>query len=305
MVTPEFLRPGDRIAMISPATRVKTEYVEGAQRFLSRRGYRAEIAPHAIGAPAGSFAASLSDRLDDFMTALTDREVKVIFCNRGGYGVQQLLPLIPPRLVAENPKWIVGFSDISAFHALWNAAGVRSLHAPMAKHLTEHPDSVYTATLMDILEGRKASGITADGDSRNREGAVTGTLGGGNLAVLDGLAATTFDLLNADPGRPDILFIEDIAENIYKVDRMLTRLWLTGALRRAKALIVGEFTEYKEDLNYSTMYDMIHDRITTLGVDIPVAYGFPVGHGARNFPLMEGADVKVEITKEKICLSYL
>lgn len=302
---PAYLRKGDKIAMISPATKVKREYVEGAFRRFEKEGYCPVIMPAAVGEPSGSFAGTLEGRVADIETALLDKEVKLIFCNRGGYGVQQLLPYLDPRFIRDNPKWIAGFSDISALHALWMSAGVQSLHSPMAKHITMLPDNSYTDMFFNAIRGEKIC-VTAEGNPLNVSGEeIIGKLGGGNLAVLDGLASTFYDMFEEYSWCPDILFIEDIGEPIYKVDRMLTRLYIAGVFHRIKALIVGRFTEYGEDLNYPSMEEMISKRLKIMGVNIPVAFGFPVGHVDDNATMIEGAEVKLNISPKETQLIYL
>lgn len=304
-IKPAYLRKGDKIAMISPATKVKREYVEGAFRRFEKEGYCPVIMPAADGEPSGSFAGTLEGRVADIKTALLDKEVKLIFCNRGGYGVQQLMPYIDQQIIRDNPKWIVGFSDISALHALWMSAGVQSLHAPMAKHITMLPEDPYTDMLFSAFRGEKICVIT-DGNPLNVPGEeIVGKLGGGNLAVLDGLASTSNDIFGNYSWCPDILFLEDIGEPIYKVDRMLTRLYMTGVFDRVKALIVGRFTEYGEDLNYPSMEEMISRRLKIMGVNIPVAFGFPVGHVDDNATMIEGAELKLNISPKETQLIYL
>lgn len=294
MIQPERLRKGDAVAFLTPATEIRPEYVRGAEEFFRRRGYDARVYPHAYGPRDGSFAANLDGRLTDLEEAILDPDVKLIFCNRGGYGCQQLLAARPAerwiRLVRENPKWILGFSDISALHALWNTAGVMSIHASMAKEFTEHPDGAPVAETMAILvEGaHKAPELIGEPCEYNIHGEAEGELVGGNLAVLDGLAATPFDVLSEDFLRGKILFIEDVGEKIYKVDRMLTRLAMTGALHAVAGIAIGIFTDYTPDRNYRTMEEMIADRLRLLGVRCPVAYRLPIGHIDAQLPVVCG-----------------
>lgn len=305
-IRPVSLHPGDKVAILSPSSAVNEEYVLGAAGFLRKRGYEPEIMPFAIGKVRGSYAASLEDRAEDFRNALTDPSIRAILCARGGYGAVHLLPLVPPSLVAANPKWLVGFSDISALHALWRRAGVMSLHAPMAKHLTlEGQDHKATCSLFNILEGGISVEYDVSPHSFNRPGEAEGLLLGGNLAVLNGLAATPFDLLSGEDAKGMILFIEDISEAIYAVERMLMRLWLSGALAKYAAIVVGRFTEYHPDRNHSSMEEMIDRFLTNAGVDIPVAFGFPAGHVADNMPLVEGAPAKLIVGPDRVILKQM
>ncbi|MCM1153555.1 MAG: LD-carboxypeptidase [Muribaculum sp.] len=301
MIYPDKLAAGDKVALVSVATKVKKEYVEGAERWFADHGMEPVVMPYAAGSESGSFASLLTRRINDFMTALLDPEIKCIFCNRGGYGVQQILPVLNTDVIAKNPKWLVGFSDISALHAAWARAGVMSLHAPMAKHLTLHPDDYCSDQEYRILCGETPGGeegYRAEANILNFRGEAAGILIGGNAAVLNGLASTPFDVLTPDFAAGKILFLEDIGENIYEIDRILTRLYMAGTLQSAAGLIFGHFTDYGEDLNYATMEEMIHHRLQALGIHLPTAFGFPAGHKDDNLPLILGAEVSLRVNEE-------
>ncbi len=306
-VTPAPLRKGDTIALISPSTTVKEEYVAGAVEMLIREGYKVRVMSGANGPSSGSYAAAFDVRLTDLREALADPEVRCILCTRGGYGAVHLLPHLSPDEICRDPKWIIGFSDISALHALWLRSGVKSIHAPMAKHLTLLPrEDRSTTILMDILKGVRGMDYTLPSHPMNIQGECTGRLQGGNLAVLNGLAATPYDILDAAPDEDVILFLEDISEAIYAVERMLYRLLLAGVFRRIKALIVGQFTEYRPDRNFSSMEEMISTFLRVNGVTrLPVVFDFPVGHVDFNLPLIEGAQVSLKVTDKDVTLRSL
>lgn len=299
IVFPRSLTAGDKVAIISPASPVQEEFIDQAVDYLRVRSFEPVVFPHAKGPKSGSYAADFPGRLDDFIAAYTMPDIKAIVCTRGGYGAVHLLPHIPGNLLRENPKWIVGFSDISALHALSLSQGVASIHGPMTKHFT--PENPEAEEVMGILKGEGMPEIVTIGDNYlpdNQEGVAEGILIGGNLAVLDGLAATPFDLFVRALDEDAVIFIEDIAEPIYKVERILYRLLMQGVLTKAKGLVIGQFTEYKPDANYSSMEKMISDflkrnRLTQL----PVGYGFPIGHIEGNHPVIEGQRVRLECEK--------
>ncbi|MDE6393205.1 MAG: LD-carboxypeptidase [Muribaculaceae bacterium] len=296
---PALLSPGDRIAVVSPASEVNPDYIDGAVRFLESEGFRPFVAPHAKGPAAGSYAAPDSGRLADLTDAWSDPSVRAILCARGGYGCCRLIDRIPLRLIADNPKWLIGFSDISILHALSLKAGVMSLHAPMARHLTLLPADHYcTRAMMRILTDGLPVEYIAPAHPLNRTGQAEGMLAGGNLAVINGLAATPFDPLDSD--KPLILFIEDISEAIYAVERMLIRLRLAGRLDSIKGLVVGHFTEYRPDRNHPDMETMISRMLGD--VPFPVAFGFPAGHTDDNLPLPLGAAATLTVTGEETSL---
>lgn len=295
MIKPAPLRKGDRVAILSPATVVKEEYIDGAAAELRRRGFEPVVMPHAKGPAYGSYASGYEERLADLTTAWLDPEIRMVLCARGGYGSAHLLPALPPQTLRENAKWLVGFSDISALHACLLSAGICSIHGPMAKHLTEQPDNAATQCLFRLIEGENMD-YCFPGHGLNIAGKATGRLVGGNLAVINGLASSPFDPLARIPQEDVILFIEDISEAIYAVERMLWRIYMAGQLSRLKGLIVGRFTEYRPDRNFQSMEDMISSLLSRTGInDIPVAFDFPCGHVDDNMPLIHGSEVALEV----------
>lgn len=305
--TPPYLKKGDRIAILSPASAVLPEYIAGAESFLRSEGYDPIVMPSAVSPASGSYSAPLSCRLGDLRKALEDDSIKGILCARGGYGCIHLLEHIDPLLVAANPKWLIGFSDVSALHALWVKGRVCSLHAPMAKHLTLNGhDNPCTRELLEILDGTRRMEIAVPTNPMSRTGSANGELRGGNLAVLSGLAATPYDILDVKEGEDLILFIEDISEAIYAVERMLMRLYLSGTLRKLRGLIIGQFTDYRPDKNFPTVEEMADSLFRRLGIDnIPIAFGFPVGHVDDNHPLIEGARVLLDVGTETTTLKSI
>lgn len=296
MIYPRPLKQGDSVAIVSPASKIDAKLVDGACATLETWGFRPVVGSCCKG-ECGSFSGTVGQRLGDLRAALENPDVRAVLCSRGGYGVVQMIEHFRDSMWNNDPKWLIGFSDISALHAVSVHAGVVSVHASMCKLLTEHPDCQCSHTLHDILTG-KLPDYEVAGDERNREGNVSGTVTGGNLAVLSGLISTPYDLLKKD----HILFIEDISEAIYRVERMLYTLRLNGTLARTKALIVGQFTDYKPSVDHQCMYDMIEKMVADY--DFPVAYNFPVGHVDYNLPILEGAQADLTVTKDKVRLTF-
>lgn len=308
LIFPAALTPGDKIAIVSPASVVKEEYVLGAMEKIMERGYEPVLMKHALGNSYGTFAASKSERLIDIIDTFEDDDIKAILCARGGYGCCQLLANFSPGIIASNPKWIIGFSDVSALLAAWYSRGVASIHGPMAKHLSVMPsEDKCTEALFHILESGGEFDYKVEPHPYNITGRAAGRIKGGNLAVLNDLSGTPDDLLADKYDEDYILFFEDISEPIYKVNRMLYRLYLSGSLSHAKGLIFGRFTEYLPDKNFVSMEDMIHDFIDRNfpGLDIPVVYNFPVGHTDFNLPITVGANVELEVTKDFVSLKTI
>ncbi len=296
---PRPLSKGDTVAVVSPASIINPTLVDGAVEALSAQGYRVAVAPHALGS-AGTYSASVADRLDDLRWALTDKSVRAILCSRGGYGCVHLLAELSKMPIEADPKWLIGFSDVSALHALMLSKGVASIHGSMAKALALHPaDFAPNRALLSLLAGHREAVVLAGAHPFNRQGTATGRLVGGNLAVLQALMRTPFDLFA--PGT--VLFIEDIAEPIYKVERILYQLRLAGVLDNLAALIVGRFTEYRPDKNFSSMEQMIDNLLGQ--VNFPVAFDAAIGHVDDNMPLLHGAPVRLSVTATDTTVTYL
>lgn len=308
VVIPKRVRKEGKVALIGPATRIKPEIVEELVRLYREKpdempGGELTLYPSALDAYAsGSYAASLEQRVADFIDAWSRDDVDMVVCARGGYGCVHMLDYLTTDFIAAHPKWLVGFSDVSALHALLYKSGIASIHGGMAKQLVEDPDcgyGGYRRVLGELIEsGRPHMTYKVAPHIYNIEGVGEGVLLGGNLAVLNGLAGTPYDLMAESLQRDVILFIEDVGEKIYAVERMLYRLHLQGVLRKLKGILIGRFTEWAADRNYRSMYDMIHERFAEWGIGCPVAFDFPVGHDERNVPLVEGMTASLKVSRE-------
>lgn len=295
------------MALIGPATRIKPEIVDGLVRLYAEHseempGSELIVYPSVLDANAnGSYAASLEQRVADFNDAWSREDVDLVVCARGGYGCVQLLDYIPENLIKSNPKWLVGFSDVSVLHAMLSKYGIASIHGGMAKQLVEDTDSGYggyRAVFRNLVEASSFETKYVVGvHEYNIRGKGEGRLIGGNLAVLNGLGGTPYDLMAECLNRDCILFLEDVSEPIYAVERMLYRLHLQGVLASVKGILVGQFTDWKADRNHESMYEMIHSRFMEWGISCPVAFDFPVGHNERNVPLVEGAMSRLEVNE--------
>lgn len=285
---PRPLKPGDKIAICSPAGRIKENIVHDAADVLRAEGYRVEIMPHALGR-YGNFSGTPQERYSDLKAAFEDPEVRAILCSRGGYGVVHIMDRLAQLPLEDDPKWVIGFSDISALHALMASKGIASVHASMCAHIKEGADDPDNRDLLAILRGEKPVHIF-DSHPYDRQGLATGILRGGNLAVLAELINTPYDIIQPDT----ILFLEDVSEPIYKIERIFYQLRLSGVLDKIKGLVIGQFTEYKPDDNYADMETMIRDAVA--GYDFPVAFNVPIGHVDHNVPVIESAKVTLKVS---------
>lgn len=306
MIYPQALKQGDTVAFISPASRVRAEYVHGAAERLRAAGFKVRVMPHAIDEPTGSYAASGECRLADFKQAWADPEIKAIICTRGGYGAVHWIDEVADDFLQATPTWLVGFSDVSAIHARLLAAGICSIHGSMARYISD--DARVLNNLLEILCSEHPSiNYEFNAEMHGTGGAhltARGQLKGGNLAVLSHLIGTRYDPF---AGEGDIIFIEDVSEAIYATERMLWQLHLSGALKRAAGLIVGQFTDTRPDANYPDTTAMIRDRMTRWGYmdKMPIIFNTPIGHVPQNIPLIEGAMVQLQQVDNKIILKSI
>ena len=295
---PAPLRNGDRIAIVSPSGTVKEEFVHDAAAVLEAQGWRPYIGKHALG-KVGTFSGTADERFADLSEALLEPSVRAVFCARGGYGAVHLLERLAKLPLAADPKWLIGYSDISALHALMHSKGVASIHGPMAKHLSTFGGEDDDAqALFRTLRGEMPS-FSIDSHPFNHPGYAKGPIIGGNLAVIMGLLSTPYDVV-----RPhSILFVEDISEPVYKVERQFYQLHLSGALSRIKGLVLGQFTEYSPDINHESMESMIEKILRPYR--IPVVFNAPIGHVDHNVPVVSGAIATLSVDSTRSQLSYL
>ncbi len=242
MITPPALKSGDTMAVVSPATIISPEIVDAAEERLRAQGLTVREMPHAKG-KAGTYAGTRGERLADLRDALLDKEVRAVMCSRGGYGCVQLLDELAGLPLADDPKWLIGFSDVTALHALMLSKGIVSIHGSMLKSWAlNDADFAPNKALMRLLSGRgEGYGIEWHSPVASHPGEAEGQLIGGNLAVMQALISTPYDIFRNASGRP-ILFIEDVSEAIYKVNRIMWQLKMAGVFDRIAGLVIGKFT---------------------------------------------------------------
>ena len=302
---PPFLKEGDRVIIVSPSSKIDKSFLKGAARRLKSWGLVPVKARHAASSH-GTYAGSVEHRLADLQAALDDDEARAILCSRGGYGAVHLVGKLDFTRFRQSPKWLIGFSDITALHNVVQHEGFASLHAPMARHLTVEPEEdPCSLRLRDILFGRlpqedNGTAYTCAPHKLNHTGTCQGTLRGGNLSVFYGLRGTPYDI----PPQDTILFIEDVGERPHAVERMMYNLKLGGVLERLSGLIVGQFTEYEEDKELGReLYGALAQLLAEY--DYPVCFGFPVGHTTMNLPLVNGAQVQLSVAKKGVELNFI
>ena len=284
MLVPTALRPGDRVRVIAPSGPFDRTLALRAIGWLGER-YRVEFDWEAFR-PVGMFAGSDARRLAELNHALRARHIRAIWAARGGHGLTRIAHLADYPALLRQPKWVVGFSDVTLLHAELNRAGVASLHAPNLTGLGRG-DALSRARVVEMLEAPSALRIHR-GLQVWVEGKAEGTLAGGNLTMLFTCAAAQRLLLP----RSCVLVLEDVAEAPYRVDRMLTALRLSGAFDRVAAVVVGDFTCCPAGRDAVTAEQVVRDALAGLGV--PVLSGLPFGHGRHNEPLPLGLPAAVD-----------
>ncbi len=257
-------------------------------------GYRVKLAPN-LFADAHQFAGTDAERITDMHTLLQDQEVKAIICARGGYGTSRIVDKIDWSLLDRQPKWICGFSDVTAILCHLQRKGIESMHCTMAALFdTENAEKrTSVESLFHLLEGKPFE-MKAPSHSFNRPGLASGEIIGGNLSILNHLIGTP-----SDPDyRGKILFIEDLDEYLYHVDRMLVQLKRAGKLAELAGLVVGHMSAMNDNTIPfgKTAYEIIQEH--TAEYSYPLAFGLPVGHEPLNMAVPVGRRVRLNIEKD-------
>lgn len=291
MITPPFLKPGDKIGIVAPGRKISVEEVSAASAIMQAWGVNVICSPNLFSKAHGYLAGSDHERISDIQQFVNDPDIKAIICARGGYGTTRILDDIDLSPLLKNPKWIVGFSDITALHLQLSKLGISSIHGTMPIFFPR-PDSISSVEgLWNTLKGDKP-GIIASPDKMNQYGEATGQVIGGNLSLIVDAIGTSND--------PDtsgkILVLEEIDEYTYKIDRMLMHLKRSGKLDNVAGLVIGHMTDIKEpELPFGqTIKDIIGEK--TSGQQYPVAFNFPVGHENPNLAWVHGSVMTLNVT---------
>jgi muramoyltetrapeptide carboxypeptidase len=298
--TPPYLKKGDTIGIVCPAGFMTLEKAAECVRVLQDEwGYKVRIGKTLGGDSTTYFSGTDEERVADFQQMLDDDEVQAILCGRGGYGTGRIIDQIDFKKFKKNPKWIIGFSDITVLHShLYSNYYISSLHAPMAAAFNDAGYvNRFVQSLKSALEGNFAK-YSCDVHEYNRKGEAIGELVGGNLALLAHLVGTESDIRTK--GR--ILFIEDIGEYSYNIDRMMYQLKRSGKLSKLAGLVVGHFSDMKDTERPfgKNEYEIIRDIVAEY--DYPVCYNFPVSHDKENYALKIGTGYKLKVGKTKVLL---
>lgn len=305
LIVPPSLRPGDTIAIVPTARSIMRDELHDGIELAKSWGLNVKLSS-CVGKKHFQQAGTSRQRAADLQAAFDDPEVKAIWCARGGYGTVHLLKHIDLAAFQRNPKWLVGFSDVTVLHNTLHKLGIASLHAQMPFNVGAKADSA-RETLRKALFGEALSLICArelgvEPTALNRPGECEGSVVGGNLSLLYALRGTPYDI---DP-TGKILFIEDLDELLYHVDRMIMNLKLAGWFERIAGLVVGGMTDM-HDKDAADPFGLTAEQIVAKAVgevNYPVCYGFPAGHIADNRALVMGQKAKLSVTTDGATLSF-
>ena len=295
---PDYLKPGDKVALISPSYFTPMENVEKTAEVVRSWGLQPVIGPNVGKVVDGRYAGTVAERISDLRWALNDPSIKAIICNRGGYGTIQLIDQLTLAELKASPKWLVGFSDISTLHGLMSRAGVMSIHGTMSSFLAKGGTDETSTLMRDVLLG-SVPRYELPAHSQNITGRATGVLVGGNLCTFVPNLGSAAD---ATMGDNLILFVEEVEESMHNIDRQMRILQMNGVLDRCKGIILGEFTDCGSEFTYESVEAMLHDMLAEY--HIPVLCGFPGGHGDVNLPLVMGAPVSIDVRSDGATLQF-
>lgn len=298
---PRHLQKKDTIAIVCPSGYLPFKRMNMCIEVLQQWGFKVRL-----GKTAGNqfhyFSGTDEERLADLQQMLDDKEVSAILCGRGGYGLSRIIDQLDFKQFKKHPKWIIGYSDITLLHAhLFSKIKVASLHSPMAGAFNDNGfKTEYVHSLQKALTGKKYN-YSCTAHELNKPGKATGVLVGGNLAMV----AHSIGSVSEIDTKNKILFLEDVGEYLYVIDRMMLQLKRAGKLDYPAGIIFGSFTEMKDTTIPfgSDVYSILYDKVKEY--NYPVCFDFPVGHTEKNYALKHGAPHQLFVTPKKVSLKEI
>lgn len=288
---PPYLKQGDKVAIIASARKIERSIVEEARSLLESKGYQV-IYGHNLFKESDQFAGTDLQRARDFQEALNDDQIKAILCVRGGYGTIKMIGQIDWSRFVISPKWIVGYSDPTIFHNFLSNQGIASLHATMPVNYTSSTTEAIDA-LFNSLDGTDLNEVKIKNNKLNRQGIAKGPLVGGNLSMIYSTMGTPYQLNT----RGKILFLEDLDEYLYHIDRMMMNLKLSGLLSHLKGLVIGAMTDMKDNpIPFGkSAEEIIKEAVSSY--DYPVMFDYPAGHISDNRALKMACNYQLEVNE--------
>lgn len=298
MIRPPFLQPGDSIAIVSTARKITTKELQPFLQLISDWDLHAVLGT-SINAENHQYAGDDELRTTDFQEALNNPKIKAIWCARGGYGTVRIIDELDFSTFIKHPKWIIGYSDVTVLHSHIHNLGVETLHANMAMEMDIKTEETRNSPF-EVLFGNEYVVNLQTNHSFNRTGTVSGELVGGNLSILYSLIGSPSHINTNNK----ILFIEDLDEMLYHIDRMMQNLKRSGMISNIKGLIIGGMNDMNDNTIPfgKTAEEIINDVVANY--NFPVCFGFPAGHIKDNRALILGREVQLSITNESIELKF-
>jgi len=302
LIQPPYLKAGDTVAIVAPSGILKNrkDEVEHAKQLLKRWQLNVIVGKHVFN-QANHFAGTDQERCEDFQNALDNPNIKAIWCARGGYGTVRILDKLDYTKFLEQPKWIIGYSDITALHNQIHNLGVQSLHAMMCVSLPKDESEIEQtiATFKKAIFGETLS-YTLQGSNYNQVGEVTAPIVGGNLTILHTMLGSKTSTNTSGK----ILFIEEIGEYKYHIDRMLQSLKRAGYFDHCKGVIVGDMSKLRKNTTLwgTSIEQLILDALADY--DFPIAFNMPAGHEDDNRALILGRNATLKVEKTKSTLVF-
>ncbi len=294
---PPYLKAGDTVAIVAPSGILKnrTKEVEQAKALLKNWGLHVVVGKH-VFSQSNHFAGTDDERCEDFQKALDDPKISAIWCARGGYGTVRILDKLDYSKFKQNPKWIIGYSDITALHNQIHNEGVESIHALMCTSLQDDLSMIKEtiSTFRDAVFGKPLS-YTLKGSTYNKAGAASGQIVGGNLTMLHTMLGSKTSINTSGK----ILFIEEIGEYKYHIDRMLQSLKRAGYFNNCKGVIVGDMSKMRTNTTLwgSSIEQLVLDALADY--DFPIAFNMSAGHEKDNNAMILGRTIQLAVSKDK------
>ncbi len=297
MITPPYLKKGDSIAIIATARKNLDDNLKPALDSIKSWGLNAVVGK-TIGLNKNQLAGTDEERAADFQAMIDNPNIKAIWCVRGGYGTARMIDLIDFSKFKKNPKWIIGFSDVTVLHSHLNTLGIASIHGIMPVNIEKASPEIIK-TLKKALFGESIE-YKVPCENKNKLGKVEGELVGGNLSILYSMMGSESQIVCKDK----ILFLEDLDEYLYHIDRMMISLKRCGCLDNLKGMVIGSFTKmHDNEIPWGkNAYEIIAD--ITKNNTFPIVYNFPAGHIHDNHTLVFGKKVTLDVNNLETVLKF-
>jgi muramoyltetrapeptide carboxypeptidase len=297
MIQPQNLQAGDTIGIVCPAGTIPVEKVEKCVETLTSWGYKVKLGT-TVGGKYFTYSGTDEQRALDLQQMMDDKTVKAILCGRGGYGMSRIIDRLDFSTLEASPKWIIGFSDITVLHAALQKKGIMSIHGPMAAAFSKGSEGEpFIQAIKDIIEGRPTH-YSAGPHVYNKVGIATAPILGGNLCLIAHLIGSK----NSFDTQGKILFLEDIGEYHYNLDRMVIQIKNAGLLNDLAALVIGGFSDMRDaptDIGAGAL-EILQSHVQEFSY--PICFDFPISHGLANYPVKEGGNYTLSVGATEVVL---